>query len=113
MKLPINVTISKDKLMRYLLLPRDENDKSQFLVFAGYTLANWQILESDLRQLAKTHEISYTEISPYGTKYEVRGTLAGPNGHTLHIVTVWIKLEGTEETRFVTLFPDRKRVDAE
>lgn len=108
MKLPHDVTISQDKLVRYLLLPREENDKSQFLALAGYTLANWEVLERDLRRLARDSEISAIETSPYGTKYEVRGTLTGPNGRTLQVVTVWIKLEATGETRFVTLFPDRE-----
>jgi hypothetical protein len=30
---------------------------------------------------------------------------------TLHVVTVWIKLKATGETRFVTLFPDRRKDD--
>jgi len=48
-------------------------------------------------------------ISPYGVKWEVEGTLVGPNGQVLRVVTVWITLEGSGETRFVTLFPDRER----
>jgi len=48
-------------------------------------------------------------ISPYGAKWEVEGTLVGPNGQVLRVVTVWITLEGSGETRFVTLFPDRER----
>ena len=47
-------------------------------------------------------------ISPYGIKYEVRGALTGPNNKTLHVVTIWITLAATGETRFVTLFPDRE-----
>ena len=63
----------------------------------------------DLHDLAKTCEISNMTISPYGMKWEVQGTLAGPHGQALHVVTVWIILEATEETRFVTLFPARER----
>lgn len=48
MRLPKDVTIPHDKLLRYLLLPREENDKSKFLTSAGYTLANWEVLEHDL-----------------------------------------------------------------
>ena len=109
MKLPEEVVISPEKLLHYLLLPREESDKSRFLATAGYTLANWEVLARDLRQLAQRHEISGTEISPYGTKYEVRGTLLGPNGHTLYVVTIWITLAATGETRLVTVFPDRER----
>jgi hypothetical protein len=66
MKLPEHIIILQDKLRRYLLISREENDKSQFLATAGYTLANWEVLERDLYQLAKTHELSATETSPYG-----------------------------------------------
>jgi hypothetical protein len=32
-----------------------------------------------------------------------------PNGQVLDVVTVWMTLEATRETRFVTLFPDQQR----
>ena len=108
MKLPEDIIIAQDKLQRYLLLPRDESDKSQFLALAGYTGANWEVLAHDLRQFAAVHDVTVTETSPYGLKYEVRGTLQGPNGRTLHVVTVWITLTATHDTRFVTLYPDRE-----
>ena len=108
MKLPKGCAIPQDKLLRYLLLPREENDKSKFLTSAGYTLANWEVLENDLRRLIQQQPISQIETSPYGSKYEVRGMLIGPNGHQLHVVTIWIKLEASGQTRFVTLFPDRE-----
>lgn len=108
MKLPENVVIPDDKLLRYLLLPRDENDKSVFLALAGYTLATWEVLKSDLHDLARSHEVTDVLTSPYGIKHEVRGALMGPNGRLLHIVSVWITLEATGETRFVTLFPERE-----
>jgi hypothetical protein len=107
-KLPEQVIITPDKLLRYLLLPREENDKSRFLAAAGYPLATWEVLEHDLRELAKSQVISELETSSYGIKYMVRGTSNGPSGRTLHVMTIWITLAATGETRFVTLFPDRK-----
>lgn len=109
MKLPEDVVISEDKLVRYLLLPRQESDKAQFLGIAGYTLATRGVLARDLHHLAQTHEISDMSPSPYGTKWEVQGTLVGPNGQALRVVTVWITLAASGETRFVTLIPDRER----
>jgi len=108
-KLSEDVIIPEDKLVRYLLLPRQESDTSQFLGLAGYPLATWEVLAHDLHNLAKTHEISDMTISPYGIKWEVQGTLAGPNGQVLRVVTVWMTLEASGETRFLTLFPDRER----
>ena len=62
----------------------------------------------DLFELVRSQEVSDVTISPYGIKYEVRGALTGPNSRTLHVVTIWITLAATGETRFVTLFPDRE-----
>ena len=108
MKLPADVVIAPDKLWNYLLLPREENDKSKFMAAAGYTLTNWETLDHDLRQLVRTQDVSTIEPSLYGTKYEVRGELRGPNGRTLQVMTIWITLNATSETRLVTLFPDRE-----
>ena len=83
MKLPEDVVIPEDKLVRYLLLPREENDKSQFLGIAGYTLGTWEVLARDLHDLAKTYEISDKAISLYGIKWEVQGSLTGPNDGTV------------------------------
>jgi hypothetical protein len=40
MKLPGDAVIANDKLVRYLLKWRPENDKSLYLAQAGYTAAN-------------------------------------------------------------------------
>ena len=109
MKLSGNIVIPQGKLLQYLLLPREENDKSRFLASAGYSLVTWSRLNQDLRQLILNHEVSEVEDSPYGQKYTVRGSMRGPNGQALHVMTIWIKLEGREEMRFVTLFPDKGR----
>jgi len=109
MKLPENVVIPQDKLSDYLLKPREKDDKSGFLALAGYAQTHWEILERDLRQFSQAHEVSGIDTSsPYGIKYKVRGTLTGPNGNTLSVVTIWIQLAATGETRFVTLFRDRE-----
>jgi hypothetical protein len=79
-KLPTDVVIAPDKLRHYLLLPREENDKSQFLAVAGDTSANWQTLDHDLRQLAMTHEVASAEPSPYGTKTRFMGYCVGQTG---------------------------------
>jgi hypothetical protein len=72
-------------------------------------LGTWEVLARDLHGLAKTYEISDKAISPYGIKWEVQGSLTGPNSQVLYVVTVWITLETSGETRFVTLFPDKER----
>lgn len=46
------------------------------------------------------------EAAKFGTKYVVRGVLAGPDGRSAAIVTVWIILSGTTTPRFVTAYPE-------
>jgi hypothetical protein len=35
------------------------------------------------------------------------GTLTGPNGLILRVITIWMKEDTTNQTKFVTLFPDK------
>jgi hypothetical protein len=108
MKLPPDSLISDRKLKEYLLSPRVEDDKSGFLTIAGYTLNHWRELEADLRNLIAATDADLTRSTAYGDMYEVKGSLVGPNGKTLHIITVWVRLKANNETRFVTLVPDKE-----
>ena len=108
MKLPPDSVISEGKLKEYLLSPRVEDDKSGFLAIAGYTSSHWRDLEVDLRNLVGENDADLTRSTAYGDMYEVRGSLVGPNGETLHVITAWIRLKVNNETRFVTLVPDKE-----
>ncbi len=44
----------------------------------------------------------------YGQKYEILGTLTGPNGNTAWVRTIWIILTGETGPRLVTLIPAEK-----
>ena len=108
MKLPPESVIGDQKLKEYLLSPRVEDDKSGFLAIAGYTTGHWRELEADLRNLIAENDADLTRSTGYGDMYEVKGSLVGPNGKTLRVITVWIGLPANRETRFVTLFPDKE-----
>jgi hypothetical protein len=100
-----NAIIPKAKLTQYLLIRLSKNDKSQFLATAGYTLANWQDLERDLREQILPLNAIPTILTEFGQKYEISGHLRGVNGVILKVVTVWIVNDS--ETRFVTLVPQK------
>lgn len=72
----------------------------------GYSAEKWRVLEADLREIARTQEAVAGQSSPYGTKYEMRATLTGPNGRTADIVAVWIVRKDEDFPRFVTAYPD-------
>jgi uncharacterized protein DUF6883 len=46
------------------------------------------------------------ERTRYGEFFEIRASLAGPNGKILKVKTVWIEEFGTGISRFITLYPD-------
>ena len=85
MKLPQDSLIGYEKLTQYLLVVRKRNDKSQWLVQAGYTLQNWSLLENDLRSQILSRDAIPTENTQYGQMYEIKGTLTGPNGKSLSV----------------------------
>jgi hypothetical protein len=107
-KLPEDAIISERKIREYLLTHRTEDDKSAFLALAGYFLQNWRDLETDLRCEVEEGDALLIRTTQYGEMYHIRGRLKGPNGTILDVITVWICLHATGETRFVTLVPDKE-----
>ena len=107
MKLPPDTIIATTKLDEYLLRHRDEDDKSGFLALAGYTLENVDRLLNDLRTQLLPLDAEFFDQTEYGAKYQIRGTLTGPNGRVLPVVSIWMKEDATGKAKFVTLFPDR------
>ena len=110
MKLPENTLIAREKLTHYLLALRKRNDKSQWLVQAGYTLENWQVLETDLRNQVLSIDATLVEKTEYGQMYEISGKLIGPNGKTLSVRTIWMTERTTGNTKFITMYPTRGEV---
>jgi len=108
MKLSEDTAIARAKLHEYLLRHRDEDDKSGFLALAGYTLNNADRLIHDIRTQLLPLDAEFFDRTEYGSKYRIRGTLTGPNGRILRVVSIWMKEDATGETRFVTLFPDNR-----
>ncbi|OKH40357.1 hypothetical protein NIES2119_01660 [[Phormidium ambiguum] IAM M-71] len=107
--LPQDAIISEAKLTKYLLVLLPKDDKSQFLAQAGYTIENWQQLEQDLREQVLPLEAIQINETEFGVKYRIRGSLIGPNGTTIQVITIWIIDSLDRQTKFVTLFPDKER----
>lgn len=107
MKLPANTIILPRKASEYLLKLRRDDDKSAFLALAGYTAADADRLLRDIREQLLPLEAEFHEQTEYGPKYRIRGTLTGPNGRALRVLTIWMKEDATGDTKFVTLLPDK------
>jgi hypothetical protein len=108
-RLQIDAVIARAKLVDYLLKSLPQNDKSQFLAKAGYTQENWQQLERDLRMQILRLDAVFLENTRFGDRYEIRGTLTGVNGVVLPVVTIWMVESASQETKFITLFPNKSK----
>jgi hypothetical protein len=109
MKLPDlqDAIIEPGKLRDYLLSSAHPigRFKATFFASLGYSREESDQLREDFRALIASESAVFGEKSPYGQKYEVRGTLTGPAGRSARVVTVWIVLVGETSPRFVTAYP--------
>jgi hypothetical protein len=108
LKIPLDAIIPEEKLTHYLLARRKKNDKSKFLSQAGFTQHNPEALMLAIRELLEATEATEDDSNEYGDFYRVEGSISGPSGRNLEVVTVWIKLRIDASFRFVTLKPRRK-----
>ena len=82
--------------------------KADFLGRFGFGPERWAVLEAALLRHAREGEVVHEERTPYGTKYEVEGTLRSPDGRHPRVLTVWLVEADEERPRFVTLNPSRR-----
>jgi hypothetical protein len=95
------------KVRDYLLSVSHPVGRFKAAVFfsLGYTSDDWTRLRDDLLVLAQQGEARPGQQSEYGRKYEVSGTLQGPNGRARSITTVWLVRTGQSHPKFITAFP--------
>ncbi len=110
MKLPDDTTIARKKVTHYLLVWREEDDKSAFLSKAGHALENAGQLEEDLRSQLLPLDAEILDRGEYGVKYVIRGKLKGPNGRVLRIVSIWMIENAGGAAKFVTVYPDKHEI---
>ena len=107
MKISEDAVIPVEKLTKYLLVPRRWDDKSRFRAQARFDQSNPDALMAAIRALAIVAEGSEDGSNEYGTFYRLEGSLVGPGGQSLAVVTVWIRWHADGSFHFVTLKPWR------
>lgn len=117
MKLP-NVDAAEvpgAKIASYLLNVehRDGRGKALFFLEFGFSQERWQLLADALRQHSRSHEVSVTEQTEFGTKYTIDGELDTPTGATPNVRVVWFVESGDNEPRLVTAHPLSRREKVE
>jgi len=110
MKIPNNdyAIIEKSKITDYLLNINHQRggSKAKMLINYGYSLENWQQLESDIRKFHLNAEVSIIKETPYGTRYEIISEILTPIHKPLLMKTVWQIDKGTELPRLITMIPN-------
>lgn len=104
-----DVRIERQKILDYLLSPTHPigQYKAEFFQALGYHQLIWRTLERDIRGLlAAERRLSHAGDTGHGVKYTVSGLLAGPNGRTARVLTVWIVDPVHNVLRFVTAYPE-------
>ncbi|WP_013325679.1 DUF6883 domain-containing protein [Gloeothece verrucosa] len=109
MKLPQPVIIPDDKLTKYLLIYREQDDKSKFLSQAGFTHANPETLKNSLLELVSTTEAIEDITNEYGTFYRVEGEIIGISSKKLAVITIWLKRKIDNQIQFITLKPKKEK----
>ena len=108
MKLPADSIVARAKMADYLLKWQPENDKSQFLAQAGYSAARADLLAQDIRSQLLPLDAVFEETTEYGDKYRIAGTLTGPNGRPLRVVSIWMTETASGLSKFITLYPAKE-----
>ena len=99
--------IDPAKVRDYLLSPVHPVGRFKAVVFQalGYRSDEWEKLRDDLLGLARSRGAAPGQTSTFGQKYEVSGTLLGPNGREAKFICVWLVPVDGGAPRFITAFP--------
>lgn len=101
-------SLPNEKLTRYLLVPREQDDKSKFLAQAGFTADNQEQLKLAIRQLADKVEALEDKSNEYGIFYRVEGQLTGGNDSNLSVITISLNRKIDGKFQFITLKPKKE-----
>jgi hypothetical protein len=103
--------IDPRKLRDYALNPEHDSGqyKAEFFAQMGYTMANWEQLERDIREQHLSQAAQSGKPSGYGRKFSITAPLRGPNRALRQVTTVWIFRLGNDFAELVTIEPAARR----
>ena len=107
------VVITREKVVNYLLSDthRDGRYKAVFFRRFGFAVEEWEQLASALREHAVQHDIIRVEVSSYGQRYVIEGSIRSPDGRNPFIRSIWFIEAGEDRPRFVTAYPLRRHTN--
>lgn len=113
MKLPSvdRIEVPQAKVVQYLLSSthRAGRGKAGFFSAFGFQVTAWEALAEALRRQARDNAVTFSEDTPFGTRYIIEGPLISPNGRQLQVRTVWFIDEDGQAPILVTAYPLKRR----
>jgi hypothetical protein len=105
--LPDSRHIDRGKIDEYLLHPIKSRGKATFFQAYGFSLVQWQELRDALIEHAAAWPVAEVVVSPYGSRYLVRGALRTPSGRDPWplVCSVWQADNGGLGVRLITAYP--------
>jgi hypothetical protein len=79
--------------------------KAKYFSGLGYDADVWTTLEAHLRESLESEKVEAIE-GEFGATFVVRSVVTSPSGTISRLTTVWIVLNGEENPRFVTAYPE-------
>ena len=106
--LPSDHRVDRSKVEDYLLHPINGRGKAAFFAAYGFSPARWDVLRDALLEHAALGRLTNAVVSPYGTRYIVRGGLRTPDGRDPQptVCSVWQADHGDVGLRLITAYPD-------
>lgn len=99
--------VDQEKIVSYLLnqMHPDNGGKAQFFFSSGFSVEQWELLQSALRSLAINGIIIKTTRTLHGDKFAIDGSIDTPSGKSVRIRSIWIIDQGSLNPRLVTAYP--------
>ncbi len=103
----VQLTISEDKIKRYLLDLSHPvgGSKARFFMDRGFNPATPDVLADALARHASPRWPGVSAVTPYGIKHRIVGPMPCPDGTAPIILTVWQVQTGRTSADFVTAYP--------
>ncbi len=115
MKLPNAhlAVVERAKITEYLLNPEHlyGASKARFFSQFGFHPADWEIMAQALHEHAQRYEVSGSNETSFGPRFEVDGELNTPDARAPRVRTVWQLDHGEFAPRFITAYPLRPSYD--
>lgn len=109
MKIPDSAIILDAKITKYLLVYREQDDKSKFLAQGGFTQYNPEQLKLAIRCMADHNRAIEEMTNEYGTFYRVEGELISIAGQNLSVITIWLHRKIDNRFQFIILKPKKEK----